>query len=122
MAPMVHSTWQQLTTYLGLLRNDGKDAEGTCVEVLGVEIEIDTLRMLAILPAGKLAKAHNLITTALSRPPKIIAIALAIDKWAPHWRHATVVIHTDNTTAEAGFTKGYTRVGPAITSIRSALL
>ncbi|KAG5953552.1 hypothetical protein E4U58_000354, partial [Claviceps cyperi] len=41
---------------------------------------------------------------------------------APHWRHATVVIHTDNTTAEAASPRATHGVGPAITSIRSALL
>ncbi|KAG6072986.1 hypothetical protein E4U16_004979 [Claviceps sp. LM84 group G4] len=72
-APVVHSAWQQLTTHLGLLRNDGKDAEDTRVEVLG--IEIDTLRMMATLPAGKLAKAHDLITSALSSRPLALRAA-----------------------------------------------
>ncbi|KAG5934997.1 hypothetical protein E4U59_005869, partial [Claviceps monticola] len=43
-----------------------------------------------------------------------IAIATAIKKWAYSWRHATLIIHTYNTTAEAGFR-------PANRSTQSAL-
>ncbi|KAG6244830.1 hypothetical protein E4U24_004797 [Claviceps purpurea] len=50
-----------------------------------------------------------------------IAIATAIQKWAYSWRHATLIIHTDNTTAEAGFRHGQTRARPANRSIQSAL-
>ncbi|KAG6066679.1 hypothetical protein E4U32_005476 [Claviceps aff. humidiphila group G2b] len=50
-----------------------------------------------------------------------IAIAAAIKKWANSWRHATLIIHTNNTTAEAGFRHGQARGRPANRSIQSAL-
>ncbi|KAG6118950.1 hypothetical protein E4U14_006072 [Claviceps sp. LM454 group G7] len=50
-----------------------------------------------------------------------IAIAAAIKKWAYSWRHATLIIHTNNTTAEAGFRHGQARGRPANRSIQSAL-
>ncbi|KAG6021020.1 hypothetical protein E4U19_005994 [Claviceps sp. Clav32 group G5] len=50
-----------------------------------------------------------------------IAIATAIKKWAYSWRHATLVVHTDNTTTEAGFRHGQARGRPANRSIQSAL-
>ncbi|KAG5919698.1 hypothetical protein E4U61_000630 [Claviceps capensis] len=50
-----------------------------------------------------------------------IAIATAIKKWAYSWRHATLIIHTDNTTAEAGFRHGQARGRPANRSIQSVL-
>ncbi|KAG6058532.1 hypothetical protein E4U17_007979 [Claviceps sp. LM77 group G4] len=52
-----------------------------------------------------------------------IAIATAIKKWAYSWRHATLIVHTDNTTAEAGFRHGQARGRgrPANRSIQSAL-
>lgn len=251
-APLVHETWRAITDFLGLYRNDSKDAEGTCVEVLG--IEVDTMSMQARLSSRKVTKANSLITNALTprtvtlrriqeltgflsfctaaipigrtclsglwqfqslfspaqpvrrltqgaradllwwqellipdfngtllltdtgRPvyhlftdasdlgiggffyrgdvaqsdwrsalplpqaqafarartaneldhhinvTEIVAVAVAVATWAHRWHHATLVIHTDNTTAQAGFTSGYTRVGPATESIRSTLL
>lgn len=52
-----------VATALGLLRNDSKDASGTTVETLG--IEIDTTQMTARLSKKKLQKALRLTTSAL---------------------------------------------------------
>lgn len=49
---------------LGLVDNAKKNAEGTCLECLG--IEIDTIAMEARLSRAKLDKAHVLVTTAIS--------------------------------------------------------
>lgn len=49
---------------LGLLQNDSKDAQGTVVDTLG--IEIDTIKMTARLSAKKLTKALSLVSAALS--------------------------------------------------------
>lgn len=38
-AHMFSRTWDMVTDALGLLRNPSKDAEGTCVECLGIEID-----------------------------------------------------------------------------------
>jgi hypothetical protein len=55
----------ELTNALGLLRNDSKDASGTKVEALG--IEIDTVAMTARISARKIAKARSLVSTALTK-------------------------------------------------------
>ena len=53
-----------LTDALGLLRNDSKDASGTKVETLG--IELDSIAMTARLSARKMAKATLMVTNALT--------------------------------------------------------
>lgn len=61
---LVHAKFRSLVDYLGLIHADSKDAEGTVVSVLGVEI--DTEAMEARLPAEKLAKAARLVGGALA--------------------------------------------------------
>ncbi|KAG6182134.1 hypothetical protein E4U36_003538 [Claviceps purpurea] len=60
-APLMHDTWRATTDFLSLYRNDSMDAESTCVEVLGieVEVEVDTLNMQARLLSKKVAKANT---------------------------------------------------------------
>jgi hypothetical protein len=60
-----HTYYAQLTDYLGIPRNDAKDQEGTCVTVLG--FEIDSLRFTARLPADKLEKAFLATASALAQ-------------------------------------------------------
>ncbi|KAF2174419.1 hypothetical protein K469DRAFT_550845, partial [Zopfia rhizophila CBS 207.26] len=187
----IDSDYNALTDALGLLRNDTKNAAGTQVEALGVEI--DTITMTARLPQKKLDKAVQLVTETLNarrltllqaqklagflsfcsavvtlgrtylrrlwtftstftkprsfRPltdgviedlvwwrdllprfngafshtyepyerelhintNEIRAIELAFKHWAIYWAHATVIVHTDNTTAEIGILKGHTK-------------
>jgi hypothetical protein len=52
---------------------------------------------------------------------EVLVIKHAFDLWAQRWRHGSVVIHTDNTTAEAGFCTGTTK-GNSIELLRSSLL
>ena len=61
--PQVLTDYDDLAAKLGLLPNTSKDAQGTCVEALG--IEIDTAAMTARLPPRKLQKAIRLVSTAL---------------------------------------------------------
>lgn len=61
----VHESYDYLTSYLGLPQNKAKDDEGTCVEVLG--IEIDTITMSAQLSAKKITKAAALVAATLTR-------------------------------------------------------
>ena len=56
--------YEDLTNALGLLRNESKDAAGTAVEALGVEI--DSIAMTARLSQKKLDKALRLILQALT--------------------------------------------------------
>ncbi|KAG5919480.1 hypothetical protein E4U61_000866 [Claviceps capensis] len=62
-APLIHDTWRAITDFLGLYRNDSMDAESTCADVLGteveVEVEVDTLNMQARLSSKKVAKANT---------------------------------------------------------------
>lgn len=52
-----------ITNYLGVQRNDKKDAEGNVVEVLGVEIDTNTMQ--ARLSSHKMHRALEEVTTAL---------------------------------------------------------
>jgi Ca2+/H+ antiporter len=52
---------------------------------------------------------------------KVLVIKYAFNLWAQQWRHSSVVIYTDNTTAEAGFCTGTTK-GNSIELLRSSLL
>jgi hypothetical protein len=52
---------------------------------------------------------------------EVLVIKHAFDLWAQRWRHGSVVIHTDNTTAEAGFCTGTTK-GNGMELLRSSLL
>lgn len=61
---LVHAKFRSWIDYLGLIHAEKKDAEGTVVDVLG--IEIDTEKMEARLPASKLAKAARLVNAALT--------------------------------------------------------
>lgn len=63
-AVIYRNTWDATTEALGLVQNRSKNAEGTCVECLG--IEIDTIAMEARLPRRKLAKAARLVSNALT--------------------------------------------------------
>ena len=63
--PRALADYDDLAATLGLLPNVSKDAQGSCVECLG--IEIDSVAMEARLPARKIAKAERLIDEALSR-------------------------------------------------------
>lgn len=56
--------YNEMTDYLGLLRNPKKDVHGPIVEVLG--IEIDTLSMQARLSQRKITKATSLVSSALA--------------------------------------------------------
>ncbi|KAG6144107.1 hypothetical protein E4U35_007599 [Claviceps purpurea] len=58
-APLMHDTWRAITDFLGLYRNESMDAESTCVDVLGIEFEVDTLNMQARLLSKKVAKANT---------------------------------------------------------------
>ncbi|KAG5943133.1 hypothetical protein E4U59_000668 [Claviceps monticola] len=60
-APLVYNTWLAITDFLSLYRNDSMDAESTCANVLGieVEVEVDTLNMQARLSSKKVAKANT---------------------------------------------------------------
>lgn len=61
---MFSRTWDMVTDTLGLIRNPSKDAEGTCVKCLG--IEIDTITMEARLSPAKLSKALHLVINAFT--------------------------------------------------------
>ena len=61
----VHKSYKELTDLLGVPRNDRKDAEGTTIIVLG--IEIDTNLFIARLPEEKLHRARALTTRILSQ-------------------------------------------------------
>lgn len=63
LIPRFSRVWDDLTNYLGLLRNPSKDGQGTTLECLG--IEIDTIAMEARLPDRKKDKAITLIRRAL---------------------------------------------------------
>jgi hypothetical protein len=54
----------ELTDTLGIPRAEKKDATGTCITVLG--IEIDTVQMIARLPSEKLIRAIQATTVALA--------------------------------------------------------
>ena len=60
----INAKYNALTDYLGLLRNNSKDASGHVVEILS--IEIDSLAMAARLSFKKLAKAIRPVTNALT--------------------------------------------------------
>jgi hypothetical protein len=51
---------------------------------------------------------------------EVLAIADAFAKWASHWQHGTVHVHTDNTVALAGL-KNKSLVGPANLLLRQLL-
>jgi hypothetical protein len=61
----INDDYNALTNVLGLLRNDSKDAAGTAIEALG--IEIDSVTMSARLSSRKLAKAMRLVSEALTK-------------------------------------------------------
>ena len=54
--------YNAITDTLGIPRADAKDATGTCITVLGVEI--DTIQMVARLPIEKLDKARRVTEIA----------------------------------------------------------
>jgi hypothetical protein len=60
---VVRREWLYLTTALGIPRNDGKDTEGTVIEVLG--IIIDTEKMEARLSVTKVERTKALINDLL---------------------------------------------------------
>jgi hypothetical protein len=60
----IDDEYNQLTMQLGLLRYTDKDASGTCVEIL--DIEIDSIEMTAGLSQRKLNKATRLVSYALT--------------------------------------------------------
>jgi hypothetical protein len=53
-----------ITDTLGIPRADAKDATGTCITILGVEI--DSLQMVARLPIEKLNKVRQATAIALN--------------------------------------------------------
>ena len=65
--------YNAITDTLGIPRADAKDATGTCITVLGVEI--DTLQMVARLPIEKLNKARQ--ATAIALGQSAITLELA---------------------------------------------
>ncbi|RYC54493.1 hypothetical protein CHU98_g11720 [Xylaria longipes] len=62
----VHRIYNELSNALGLIQNSKKDGEGTCLEVLG--IEIDTILMRARLSEAKIQMAIRIIDEALAKP------------------------------------------------------
>jgi Reverse transcriptase (RNA-dependent DNA polymerase) len=59
-----HDEYRVFTDALGIPRNDKKDAQGTCVTILG--IEIDTVALTARLPREKMDRAQNAAAHALT--------------------------------------------------------
>lgn len=49
---------------------------------------------------------------------EILAILMAVRRWAPVWSHASVTIHTDNITARAAINKGKARSRVAMAMVR----
>ena len=49
---------------------------------------------------------------------EIMSIGLAVRRWVPRWRNASVVIHMDNITAKAAVNKGTTQSNTGMTVVR----
>ncbi len=49
---------------------------------------------------------------------EIMVITMAVRRWAPFWRNASVTIHTDNMTAKAAVNKGTVRCKSAMAFVR----
>lgn len=49
---------------------------------------------------------------------EVMAIAMAVRRWAPSWVNASVVMHTDNITARAAINKGTTKSSIAMKYVR----
>ena len=49
---------------------------------------------------------------------EILAIVMAVRRWAPLWSNASVIIHTDNITARAAVNKGKARSRVAMSLVR----
>ena len=60
-----NALYNELTTILGIPRNDSKDRAGTIVEVLGILVNTNTFELT--VPEDKLARARNLCAAALNQ-------------------------------------------------------
>ena len=68
-----NTKYNTITDTLGIPRADAKDATGTCITILG--IEIDSIQMVARLPTEKLNKAKHVTAIALSQSTITLELA-----------------------------------------------
>lgn len=93
---------------MGAFWYEGSPAQGNWRDVLPLPQE----QAFAL----QLADEHQHINVSET---SVVQSALAF--WALHWSHGTLILHTDNNTALAGFTDKTVR-GDAMTSLRESLL